>query len=234
MLGSLNPLPFRVGGGPTHASRAYSLIRQAVGTGGSARNDLGIDGLWRRARAKGLAASSSAPRRALLQAWPHLATDFLPSYERLLGLSGLGTEEERRQEVTAAFTRKPSAIFMTLLAELQAIDARFTACDGPPLGTSVTTLPGRACGPLAGATETPAFGGREYSQIPAFSSDSVCYVRFEPGYTTALLPEDEAILEEARRLLRVRLPSWYDFEISYAEPGFELAASLLGYAGLED
>lgn len=233
MLGSLNPLPFRVGGGPTNASKAYGLIRRAVGTGGSAPNDLGIDGLWRRSRAKGLAAASSHVRRALLQAWPNLATDLIPGYEGILRITPPPgqTLEERRRAVVRKYTATPSMVIRDLVAELQTIDTRFTCPEHDP-ATDIATLPGRAFGPLSGAVETPAYGGIGSSLVPAYSTSHILYLRLTPGYSGALRLSDEALLAEAKRLIRRRLPSWYEFEITYTTPGFVLGTSKLGYTGL--
>lgn len=215
MIGGLNPLPLRIGGGPTNASKAYGMIRRAVGEGGSARDDRGIDGLWRRSRAKGLAVASSAVRRALLQAIPQYATDFLPSYERAHGLvpSADATDTERRDAATRERRARLSAVYGTLEDDLKRIDSRFWLYEQNP-DLAVTTVPGRAFEAHAGAPEGAAWGGpRPYTEVPAYSTHDVCYVLFNVGYASGLVPADAALKAQAERRLRVLLPSWVSFTI---------------------
>lgn len=211
-IGALNPCPFRVGGGPTAAEKAYRVTRNAVGKGGSAANDSGIDGLWRRSKAKGLAAASSAKRRALLQAFPHLATDALPSYERTLGIVPSGNETQRRAVVVPRWVRRPGRSIPDLEASLKAIDARFSLLH-PSNETAATTQFGRAFGPLHSSLESPEFGLDGYSAYPNYSTDFIVRVLFDVGYSGGLTPADERLRESARVLLRSSLQSWVDFTI---------------------
>lgn len=215
MIGSLNPCPFRIGGGPTPSSKAYRVLRQAVGKGGSAADDRGIEGLWRRSEAKGAAAATSATRRALLQAFPHLATDLLPYYERRLGIvppTG-ATEAERRAAIVPLWTRQPIKSWSELEAQLQQIDARFSLLNRPFSEASITQ-PGRAFRPHATSLE-PDFGlNAGHTVVPMYSSHEVIRVRFSPGYSGALNAIDRRLVERARLLLREAVPSWEHFEIS--------------------
>jgi hypothetical protein len=216
MLGSLNPLPFRVGGGPTPTSRAYRVIKDAVGEGGSATNEQGIDGLWRRSRAKGLAAATSSTRRALLQAFPFLATDLLPYYERVLGISPPtgATEPQRVDVVVERWTRAAIASTPELEEGLQKIDARLSILTDTD-DTSVTTHAGRVFEAYDAADEGPVFnlpGG--LSQLPNFSTRQIVNVHFELGYAGVPNAADQVIIERARELLRTALGSDTDFTIS--------------------
>ena len=235
MLGALNPLPMRLGGGPTEVSRAYKTIRDAVGEGGSAPNDRGPDGLWRRSRARGLAAATSASRRALLNAWPHLATDLLPYYERVLGLAPApeASDSSRRAAVVAAWTAQLSAIIPALAEQLAAVDTRFTIL---PLQSSQGrhTQAGRTLGPLdPGGSEPPWGSTPEASDYPNDATAFVLQVRFDVGYATALSSVDSALLEQALDILRRRIPSWVSWEVT-TSTGFEVGVSPLGLTGVSD
>jgi hypothetical protein len=212
----MNPLPFQVGGGATPKSRAYQVIRQAVGIGGSAPNDRGIDGLWRRARAEGLAAASSSSRRALLQAFPFLATDLLSYYERLLGLTPGPdvTEADRRDVVVERFTRSPIRSWNELVEALQAIDSRLSLLE-PDDALETVTQYGRGFDSHDAGTDGPLFGiAGGHTQWPAYSTRQVLRVRFELGYTGVPKPVDQAVIERVKALLLESLPSDEDFSIS--------------------
>lgn len=233
MLGSLNPLPFRVGGGPTPSSRAYQVIRQAVGKGGSAENDLGIDGLWRRSRAKGLAAATSSTRRALLQAFPHLATDSLPYWERRYGLIPAvdATEANRRDAVVERYAEQPVRNWNDLEAKLKAIDARFSI-SMPSDAEEIVTMYGRGFDQYDTSllTNGPPFViACGLTQIPAYSSRQVLRVRLALGYAMPT-PADYELIARARRLLCAVLPSDEDFAITTGD--FILGETPLGYGAL--
>lgn len=233
MLGALNPLPMRLGGGPTEVSRAYKTIRDAVGEGGSAPNDRGLDGLWRRSRARGLAAATSATRRAVFNAWPHLATDLLPYYERTLGLvpDADASDAVRRAAVVAAWTAQLSATIPVLTEQLQALDARLSVLPlQPNLGRH--TQAGRSLGPLWSSSGEPAWGDTpEASDFPNEATAFVLQVRFAVGYATALSSVDSALLEQALDILRRRLPSWVTWEVT-TSTGFLVGVSPLGLTGV--
>lgn len=228
-LGGLNPLPSRLGGGPGEAAKAYDLLRRAVGEGGSAEDDSGIEGLWRRAKARALAAGTSAYRRAVLQAWPHLSTDALPYYERVLGIvptTGT-TEEDRRRAVVTRWTAKLSAVRGSLEDALQAIDARFSLVHvSHDLATA--TVAGRTFGPLDSSLETPAMSAATWAH---YSTDHHLQVRFAAGYTGALTLADQRRVEAASDLLRQRLPAWVTFEVSTGD-SFVVGESGLGTVGV--
>ena len=218
MLGADNPLPMLVGGGPTPASKTYATLRQAVGTGGSARDDSGIEGLWRRSEAKGLAAAHSAKRRAMLQANPSYATDFIPYYERLLGIvPGIDDNEtQRRNAVVARWTERPIASWNELEDALQRIDPRFVLVN-PDDTTSLVSDMGRVFdahepsdpknGPQMGLV-----GG--VSLLPAYSTRDVLRVSMPLGHAGGPTPTEAELIERAKRLLRGVLAPWVDFEIT--------------------
>lgn len=234
MLGSLNPLPFRVGGGPTPSSKAYATLRQAVGKGGSAENDRGIDGLWRRSRAKGLVAGASACKRALMQAFPQLATDALPFYERLLGLIAApdATDPQRRDAVVARWTAQPIRSWNGLAAALAALDPRF-ALVLPSDSSEIVSDYGRAFDAHDASRRDvgPAFGiAGGCTQLPAFSTRQVTRVLFTPGYAGVLTPVDLNLYTQAKALLRGALPSDQDFRISIGQ--WVLGTTPIGFGEL--
>lgn len=234
MLGALNPLPMRLGGGPTEVSRAYKTIRDAVGEGGSAPDDRGLDGLWRRSRARGLAAATSATRRAIFNAWPHLATDLLPYYERVLGLvaDADAPEATRRAAVVAAWTAQLSATIPSLAEQLVAVDSRLTILALQP-SQGRHTQAGRTVPPLWSGSGEPPWGSAVASDYPAEATAFVLQVRFTVGYAAALTSRDSAVLEQALAILRRRLPSWVSWEVT-TSTGFEIGVSPLGLTGLSD
>lgn len=232
-IGALNPCPFQVGGGQPRAERAYRTMRRAVGKGGSAENDLGIDGLWRRSRAAGVAAATSSSERALLQAWPHLATDALAYYARATGLVQGADETEAafRDRVWAAWITRQQVDCPSLAEELLRVDARASLLEQT---MSATTQHGRALAPLWPAGETPAWGlPRDEAEWPNYSTSMIAYVRLALGYSGAPGIADQRILERLRELLRGSLPSWVDFHV-LTETSFLVDSSPVGTSGVSD
>jgi len=235
-IGSLNPCPFRVGGGRTPSEKAYASMRRAVGVGGSAANDLGIDGLWRRSRAKGVAAGASASERAGLQNWPHLATDALPYHGRVLGLlqEAGETEADFRHRVWEEWVTRLQVDVPNLLIELQKVDHRFSIIE--PTCTT-TTIAGRlfACLTPYGYAgyETPAWGlyQRDVTAYPQYSTDLKVHVLFAQGYSGVPRLGDQRLIERAKELLARLLPSWVDFGI-ITQIVFRVATSPLGRHGV--
>ena len=235
MLGSLNPLPYRIGGGPTPTSKAYATIRQAVGKGGSAENELGIDGLWRRSRAKGLAAATSPTRRALLQSWPQVATDAIPYYERILGIvPGVDdTEPQRRAVIVPLWTQTPVRTWGELRAGLQAIYAGFDLVEQLDSDATISDM-GRAFDPhaLDPKLGPPMAIPGGCTQWPAYSSRRTICVSMLLGAGTAPVPtpQELAYVEQAKRFLRTALGADRDFAI-YTGP-WVLGSTPLGFAVL--
>lgn len=226
MIGALNPFPFRVGGGPTETSRAYRMLRSAVGTGGSARDDSGLDGLWRRSKAKGLAAATSATRRAIYNAFAHLATDALPYHERILGIvPQLGSSTAaRRRVVVAQWVAQLSATIPELEDQLQRIDSRVSILSVDN-AVQAATVPGRAFG-----DGVEAFGGSGASRLPNYATAFTLRIRFAVGYTGALGAGDARLREQLIEVLRTRVPSWVDWTITTSS-GFVLGTSALDVTG---
>ena len=229
-IGPLNPIPTRVGGGPSETEKAYGIITRAMGSGGVARNDDGIDGLWRRSRAKGLAVATSAYRRAIYNAFPHLATDMLPSYERALELTPApdANEQQRRVAVWQAWIAQAGATVPRLSDELQGIDSRMNVLEVSH-DYQATTVHGRAFGPHDAGAEGP-FGGLGFTIAPNYSTDFTQRALFAVGYA-GLQASDARKLEQGKAVLRKLLPSWVDFSI-VTSTGFLTGTSPLGLTGV--
>ncbi len=218
MLGAGNVLPMQVGGGPTQTEQAYAQLRSAVGRGGSARDDSGIDGLWRWSRAKGLAVGASFERRAAIQAFPIKATDILGYYERVLQVvppTG-STQAERAAVVSQRWHEVPVASTPDVALELSKLDSRFSIIEEPE-ENSITTQAGRAFEAHDSGDEGPLFNsesGSKFTAWPNYSSRQMLRVRFTLGYSGRPNASDALILLRAKKLLRRTLPSDTSFSIS--------------------
>lgn len=226
MIGALNPCPFRVGGGSTPTSRAYYALRRVVGKGGSAADDTGLDGMWRRSRAKGLAAVWSAKERATAQFFPHLATDGIAYYERITGLVRAKDETTAayRLRLWAAFVASIRSDMPTIDEDLKGIDSRISILEPGP---TVTTQHGRAFGPLHSSLESPAMSA---SIVPNYSTDFVLYVLFDAGHSGPPTTNEKRVLERISTYLRGVLPSWVSFVVM-TDTGFTLDLSSLDITG---
>lgn len=226
----MRTLPFQLGGGLDEPQKAYAMLRAAEGIGGSAPNEYGIDGLWRRARALVLAAAGSPYRRAILNAFPHLATDLIPYYERLLGLRPAPgeTETDRRNAAAAAWIAKASAAIPDILSTLQAIDSRFSII---PVSDDNHTYShdGRWFGGLDPLE--PAFGVPNVSLVAGYTTRYILRVRFSVGRVGKLLPSERNALAAANSKLRVLLPPWWDWTIT-TSTGFLCDTSPMDITGL--
>jgi hypothetical protein len=227
-----NPFPMTFGGGPTEIERTYAALRSAAGKGGSAADETGIDALRRRVIARGIGRVRAGGKRTALQAFPNLATDLLPYYERLVQLTDDPdlTEDERRMAAAQLYTLQLAMAMPELQAALQQIDPRFSILSKPD-SLSVTTMMGRAFEDYAG-TE-PFGGGRESSTLPAYSTRSIVIVLYDIGDGVRPGTAERRAMDQARRLLHDVLPAHEDFRI-ITHRGFTLGVSLLGYTALEE
>lgn len=230
-------MPLRPGGGPTDEERVYRVLRSAVGVGGSAPDETGIDGLWRWSRARALSAGRSAFRRAIYNGSPRLATDLLPYYERALGIQGgsAAPDADRRTAVVELWPAPATVTLPQLTTALQRIDSRFSIIS-PDDDKSGTSLDGRWFGPLPDVTDEPEFSDNPavgHSAYAAHTSRYVMVVLFAVGYTTALNTADARKAAAAARLLRISLPPFWDWAI-VTSIGFLAGVSPVGITGVED
>lgn len=227
-----NPWPLEWGGGETLDERTYEALKRAVGEGGYAKNEDGIEGLWRACRTEAIACFHSMAERAILQAFPNLATDHIPVYEELFRITPRGgaSDEERRIPITEAYTRKIAADHPSLVIALQKLDPRFLLPD-IPRATSIVVELGKAFEPASGG---PYFGGgRQSTLFPNYASEYIIPVVLDLSATPAPSAAELLVVKNAKRFLNEVLPSWVTYEFSFAgAAGFILDDSQLDAAGL--
>lgn len=206
-LGWGNAFPLELGGGPTEIEQIYDALRAAVGTGGPGPVD-GIEDLWRQCKARTIAAATTSMERAALQALPLHATDHLPVYERLLGITPQAgaTEAERQDAVTAVWVRQLRADGPGLRLAVRAIDAR-ADLDLFPYADAVVVQMGKAFGPRP---STGSYGEANASGFPNYASDFIQIVTYtlDPTQTEP----DPVTFLAIQRLLGEVLPSWVFWE----------------------
>lgn len=229
-FGWQNGFPFEFGGGSTHTETIYSAMRSSVGAGGSALDDDGtIDGLWRQARAVGLAAAATTGERAILQAFPGLATDLLEYYEGLL----LAVPEfdaslvERQAVVEQLWTERVRAAMPDIAADLLDIDPRFSVMIIDREETTDTLL-GRAFEDLAGAVP---FGGRRSTRFPNYSTEFVVTALFDLGSGVTPNLDEQKLIARAKAHLNAVLPATHNMQV-LTGIGFILDTDLLDLTGL--
>jgi hypothetical protein len=230
-LGWSNPFPLEFGGDETRLERIYATLRSAVGKGGSAANDTGIDGLWRQTRANALAQLEAQAERAALQALPDHATDSLPYYERLLLLRAdpAASDDERRAAAAQLYALQVASAIPDLSAALAQIDPRFEII-ATSFEQSDTTIIGRGFEDYA-ATE-PFGGGRHSTQLPNYSTELVLFVLFDLGGGNLPSPSERRSMQSALGVLNAALPAWNDIVLA-THRGFELDVDRLDLTSFE-
>jgi hypothetical protein len=210
--------PLRFGGGYDEYQKAFRVLKSAEGIGGSAASDYGIDGLWRRSRALSLVCATSAYRRAINNGWPQSCTDMLPYYERCLGIVPApdATEADRRDMVVSQWPAKASSIQRDILARLQRVDSRFAIIQ---VDDSVSHV----------SHDGSSFGTWGCSQMAFFTTRYILRVSFPVGHTP-LTNVELAQIDQAKRVLRDSLPSFWDFTITTSSR-FLCGVSPLGLTG---
>lgn len=195
-----NPCPFEVGGGPTEVELVYEAIKRAVGEGGYAKNEAGIDGLWRASKARALASLNLAVDRAVLQALPNVATDLLPYYEALLALTpgADASAASRRAAATASYTRSTRADCPSLTGALAAIDSRASLLSTARSLTDIAIM-GKPF-----ATDFPAYA----------SAENFIRVLLDLG-TAGPMPAaaDLEIMRQIRQMLADAVSAWVDISV---------------------
>lgn len=228
-FGWKNPFPLELGGAPSNVEVTYQALRASVGLGGSAENDDGtIDGIWRQARAYGIAAARTASERAVMQAFPGHATDALGYYEELFNI--VPEDEQnlvaRRRAAEQRYTAEADASVPAVTAALQAIDPRFSIIESSH-DESDETLLGRIFEDYAATL--PFGGGRRSTRFGNFSTDFVYRILFDVGGDPG--PVEDRIAQLAIDYLNGALPTWVHFELLFAD-GFILDVDHLDITGL--
>jgi len=211
---------------PTREELIYRSLRSAAGKGGYAEDEANsIDGLIRRVRARAIATVADMGERTALQAFPNHATDLLPYYERLLGLTADPdlTDDERRAAAAALYALQLAGDVPSIRRSLQHIDARFDVVTAAP-ETATITIFGRAFQDLAG--DSPFAGGRQSTAFPNFATVLVLFVVLELGDGVSPNAAERRSMALARRLLHDVLPATNDLQI-VTHRGFTLDVSKL-------
>lgn len=230
-LGGFGGLPYELGGKPGPEERAYNVLQQAVGVGGSAEDTLDVttlDGLWRAARAEGLAAIDAVDEAAHWQAFPTTVTDLIPTYEKILGLTPQVSlsENERRQAIVNKMTARLGANYPDLLTQATEIDPRCSFLyEG--FATASVTYEGKFYGVVDnfGVFTGDWPGGRFNTDFPNYSSKFIVTVLFNIGATVPA-GANAAALGALNSMLDDVLPAWNAFYVA-TQSGFTLDTSLL-------
>lgn len=226
-----NPFPFEFGGAPTLVEVTYQAMRASVGLGGSALDDENtIDGVWRQARASGIAAARATSERAVLQAFPGYASDALGYYEDLFRLvpEDEGNLVQRRLESEQRYTAEVDSSVPAITAALQSLDSRFSIIETPH-SEAIETILGRAFEDFAATL--PFGGGRKSTLFANYSTEFILFVLFDLGSGVEPGPVEDAIMATAADYLNGALPTWVNFQTTTAD-GFILDESLLDLTGL--
>jgi hypothetical protein len=204
-FGWSNSLPLELGGQSAHIANVYAALRSAVGKGGSAQDENGLEATWRAAKAQVIAASVDAYERAALQALPSHATEHIPVYERVLGTAPGSdqNEEDRRQAVVAAWVGRVLATMVDIERSLQAISTQF-ALEELDSDDSVVAMFGKMF-PNYGdeALGVPAY--------PNYSSEFVVRAIYTLSSGETAIPQ--LYRAAAATLLNAVLPAWVDWVI---------------------
>src|SRR5262245_40037481 len=234
-FGWINPCPFEIGGGSTHVETIYAALRSSVGIGGSALDDENtIDGLWRQARASGLAAAATTGERAVINAFPGHATDLLEYYEGLLGATPELDDSilQRQQVVETLYTERVRSSVPDIAADLAAIDDRFSVIDVDHDQATETVL-GRVFQDLAGTLrfDSVSLAGAHATMFGNYATEFVLFVLFDLGSGGLPSADEQKLLELGKAHLNKVLPAHILFQVAGAY-GFILDESLLDLTGL--
>lgn len=237
-FGGFCRFPLQFGGDPGPEEKIYLLLKGALLPAGVAATDsfevTTFDGLWRAARAAGLAALEDVDEAAHWQAFPSTAYDEIASYEEVLGIvPRVGASlAERARDAAELWTSKVGASYGELEAALQIIDERFSFLDAGYANSGIT-VPGKVFAPFTeGGTSALFAGSLACSRWPNFSDDYVVKVLYDVG---AVAPAGEVgrVYNQAYKILDDALPAWNDFQIVF-ETGFTLDESRLDLTGLTE
>jgi hypothetical protein len=232
-IGGTNPIPFVLGDAVSPTEASYTSLKSMVGEHGYG-SDTGIEGEWRLAKAVALGALSTGDERAVLQAYPQEASDFVPVYEAQFGITTNELEgiEPRAKRIAEQYTTVPRTWGAELQAALTALDPRITLLHLPYEKVDITHH-GRPFDTSNEPSRPFAQPGVDYtiSAYPNVEGDTTVIVLFEldPG----AMPTANNIETRTKivSLLNTVLPSWCDFTILLDSTPFTLDFSRLDAAG---
>lgn len=210
--------------------RIVAALQSVGGAGGSADDQTGIEGLWRRSKARALAQLRNQGERTIDNAFPDRASDLLPYYERLFIVPAdpNATDEERQAVVAERYAGPIAVALPDVLDRLRDIDSRFNFV---PLddAESDTTVMGRAFEDLDGAE--PFGGGRRSTAFANYSNRFTVYVLFDIGAGALPSLAEAKLMARARTVLADAISAWNDFQVVTSH-GFELDTDRLDLTSL--
>jgi hypothetical protein len=224
-------LPIQLGGGPSRSEAAFQMLRDAVGVNGSSSDENEIETLWRLAKADGLASLEAVQERAVNQASPYTASDTIPLYEQILGITPDegSSDEQRRRVIIPDYAGVPEAWFEALQASLQRIDAEFTVRVRPWENCS-TTMIGRWYEPSPSSIfdhDTYDSGAiRKGTSWPSYSDVNAIIIELPLADGVAPSAAQRKKIERAKSVAADICPAWTEFHVIHTV-GFTLDTSLL-------
>lgn len=230
-LASGNSLPFQVGGSPTRFESTYTAMQRMVGRNGYSTNDDEIEALWRQAKSDALAALGTFDERAAMQASPETATDYIPVYEEILGIT-IDTErsdQQRRDVIVPDYTGVPEAWTTGLNEAIARIDTLASVLFRPWRNSGTCQI-GRWYEPFDGSDPYDASGSRNSTAWPNVSDMHTVIVKYDIGSGVAPNREQLRKAIQIQNHLNEVCPSWVDFHLIYST-GFILDRSLLDATG---
>lgn len=209
LLGWENSIPSEIGGGPTDAEAIYEILRSSLGTLPGPENS--AEDMPRQAKSLGLADAMASIERAVVQAFPNLATDFLATYEELLGIfpSTDATEVDRRAAVALAWTNKNFADVPSLRQAIQAVTTNADIIE-PTEKYTTTVRFGKTMGPRP---SDGSYGSvRNATGFPNYSTRMRVEIKYTPQAGEAVI--DAELKAKLAERLNVLLPAWVDWSIT--------------------
>ena len=231
-LASGNSVPFQAGGSPTRFESTYVAIQRIVGKNGYSTNDDEIESLWRQAKADALAAIGTFDERAAMQASPETATDHIPLYESMLGITTdtERSDQQRRDVIVPDYTGVPEAWTLGLDSALERIDPLITILPRPWLNSGTCQI-GRWYEPLNGVSDLYDPGGpRKATAYPNVSDMHSVIIKYDIGGGVVPNREQQRKLNQAIAHVNEVCPSWIAIQSVYST-GFFLDVSLLDATG---
>lgn len=223
-----NPMPSALGGGPGDALLALTAFLELMGDGWAPQeSDADPERLFYEAVAEGLGVTRAFGEHAACQAYPEIASDYVPVYEQQLGIvPGTEDDEQRREAASTAYGAVKAADGPDLAAGVATIDARATVLSSVWSDEDATmeARPWGDSGESYGAAR-PASG------YPAYSTARRVYVLVDVGYTGALTNADRLAVARVKTYLAKVLPTVCAFEVITSQ-GMLLGTSPLDYTGL--
>lgn len=230
-LASGNSLPFQVGGSPSRFESTYTAMQRMVGRNGYASDDNEIEALWRQAKADALAALGTFDERAALQASPESATDYIPVYEEILGIT-VDTnlsDQQRRNVIVPDYTGVPESWTSGLNDAIHRIEPLASVLVRPWINSGSCQI-GRWYEPFDGSDTYDSSGQRNATSWPNVSDAHSVIVKYDIGEGVAPNREQQRKAIQIQSHLNGVCPAWVDFHIVYSI-GFELDTSLLDATG---